>query len=424
MNERTSRFLMWAGGIAVAFAGTYITAVLTNLLPTPSVVVCKMRELWAKATTGKQTANPKISILLSPLDNDDKGIQTRRVQDALNGWRGLRVRQLCRRLTIGPNADQTAIEEKGREFLRRDDADLLIWGFWDDTGKELSLRFLPRTGEGTTPMSFPELKTGFSDALGAQLAAVAMTSAALVTDRLGEYLVGVLTPVAAKLQAAIKTMPAATKDDTRAALHHSFGLAAATIGEQSGDDQWLQQAVTAFREALKEWPRERVPLAWAAVQNNLGNALRTLGTRESGTARLDEAATAYREALKEYTRERVPLAWAATQNNLGAALGILGERESGTARLDEAVTAFREALKEYTRERVPLDWAVTQNNLGTALRTLGERESGTARLDEAATAYRNALEVFRAGNASHYVEGTEHNLHRVTDLIASRRQGG
>ena len=84
---------------------------------------------------------------------------------------------------------------------------------------------------------------------------------------------------------------------------------------------------------------------------------------------------AFREALKEWTRERVPLDWAMTQNNLGTALARLGERESGTARLEEAVAAFREALKERTRERVPLDWAMTQNNLGDALRSLGERQA-------------------------------------------------
>ena len=60
-------------------------------------------------------------------------------------------------------------------------------------------------------------------------------------------------------------------------------------------------------------------------------------------ARLEEALSAYREALKEYTRERVPLDWAATQANLGTALRRLGERESGTARLEEAVSAYRAA---------------------------------------------------------------------------------
>ena len=230
--------------------------------------------------------------------------------------------------------------------------------------------------------------------------------------------------------------------------------------------------MAAYREALKERTRERVPLDWAMTQNNLGNALSMLGrARErDGEARrggrrlsrgaegtnararaarlgpdpeqsgqcafdpwgagerdgeLEEAVAAYREALKECTRERVPLDWAMTQNNLGIALcepwgagerdgeagrgsrrlsrgaegidpraraarlghdpdqsgqcaPILGERESGTAKLEEAIAAYREALKELTRERVPLDWAMTQNNLGTALSSLGERESGTA----------------------------------------------
>src|SRR6266852_5860184 len=58
----------------------------------------------------------------------------------------------------------------------------------------------------------------------------------------------------------------------------------------------------------------------AITQNNLGNALWGLGERESGTARLEEAVAAYRAALEENTRERVPLDWAGTQNNLGSAL--------------------------------------------------------------------------------------------------------
>jgi hypothetical protein len=72
--------------------------------------------------------------------------------------------------------------------------------------------------------------------------------------------------------------------------------------------------------------------------------------RQGATARLEEASKAYRLALEEFTRERVPLKWAMTQNNLGNALSMLGERESGTARLEEAIEAYREALKERSRE--------------------------------------------------------------------------
>ena len=116
--------------------------------------------------------------------------------------------------------------------------------------------------------------------------------------------------------------------------------------------------MAAYRAALEERKRERVPLKWASTQDNLGTALQTLGGRETGTARLQEAVAAYRAALEERTRERVPLSWASTQNNLGNALQTLGERETGTARLEEAVAAFRAALEEITRERVPLGWAM------------------------------------------------------------------
>jgi tetratricopeptide (TPR) repeat protein len=68
------------------------------------------------------------------------------------------------------------------------------------------------------------------------------------------------------------------------------------------------------------------------AQDNLGNALSTLGERESSTARLEEAVAAYRDALKERTRERVPLDWAMTQNNLETALRALDERKRQTPR--------------------------------------------------------------------------------------------
>ena len=54
--------------------------------------------------------------------------------------------------------------------------------------------------------------------------------------------------------------------------------------------------------------------------------LATLGERERGTERLEQAVTAFTEALKERTRARVPLDRAATQNKLGHAIQILRER--------------------------------------------------------------------------------------------------
>jgi tetratricopeptide (TPR) repeat protein len=157
------------------------------------------------------------------------------------------------------------------------------------------------------------------------------------------------------------------------------------------------------------------------TQNNLGNALMRLGERESGTARLEEAVEAYRAALQERTRERVPLDWAATQNNLGNALMRLGERESETARLQEAVEAHRATLQERTRERVPLQWAATQTNLGNALRTLGERTHDRAKLEEARKAVNVAFEVFMQAGQEHRRRYFEDRLREIDEQLAVQR---
>ena len=214
-----------------------------------------------------------------------------------------------------------------------------------------------------------------------------------------------------------------------AATQNNLGNALSELGTREADTARLEEAVTAYREALKEYTRDREPRGWAATQNNLGTALKALGEREArkalgeweaSTAWLEEAVTAYREALKEYTRDREPLNWAATQNNLGNALQALGAREAGTARLEEAATVYREALKERTRDRVPLDWAATKNNLGHALQTLGAREEGTARLEQAITAYREALKERTRDRVPRDWAMTQYNLADCLATLAER----
>ena len=275
----------------------------------------------------------------------------------------------------------------------------------------------------------------------------------------------IVLPLEVSIEVARRTLAVARDAQERGAALNDLGVFLQTLGERESGTARLEEAVAAYRAALEERTRERVPLDWAATQNNLGIALcdprrarerhgaaggggrrlsrgaggmdpraraarlgddaeqsrqcalRRLGERESGTARLEEAVAAYRAALEEWTRERVPLDWAHdAEQSRQCALGpsasaraarrgwrrrsppiarrwrnapasacrstgrrrrtisamrsaTLGERESGTARLEEAVAAYRAALEERTRERVPLDWATTQNNLGNALLT-------------------------------------------------------
>ena len=223
-----------------------------------------------------------------------------------------------------------------------------------------------------------------------------------------------------RLEEAVAAYRAALEEQTRergpldwAATQNSLGNALATIGERQSGTVRLEEAVAAYRAALEENTRERVPLAWAKTQNNLGTALLSLGTallslgqRESGMLRLEEAVAAYRAALEERTRNRVPLSWAATQSSLGNALRVLGERESGAVRLGEAVAAYRAALEENTRERVPLAWATTYGNQGAALILMADRRAdpkmARAALQQLTAAYDEMRNAGHAPAAAYY----------------------
>ena len=274
------------------------------------------------------------------------------------------------------------------------------------------------------------------------------------------------TPIATRCGKHARARAARLGDDAEQSRQRAWAL-----GERESGTAQLEEAVTAYRDALKE--------NTASARRSNGRRRRTISATRfggSGNARAarsssKQAVTAYRDALQEKTRERVPLEWAITQKNLGGALRTLGERESGTGRLEEAVDAFHEALKEWTRERVPLEWARTQNNLGTALATLGERESGTGgwsrrstpiarpwrnnararaarlgddaeeprqraldargtrerhgRLEQAVTAYRDALQEWTArARAARLGGDAEHSRHRACDARGTRERDG
>ena len=83
----------------------------------------------------------------------------------------------------------------------------------------------------------------------------------------------------------------------------------------------------------------------------LGAALQTLGERESGTARLEEAVSAYREALQENTRERVPFRWAATQANLALVHLAFFNKTRQPVYLDDALESVGGALEEFHKAK-------------------------------------------------------------------------
>ncbi|MEM7741599.1 MAG: hypothetical protein AAF225_12460, partial [Pseudomonadota bacterium] len=217
-------------------------------------------------------------------------------------------------------------------------------------------------------------------------------------------------------------------DQAAAILPESMAAEAANIREEAADSLKEQavhfgtpgafeQSFEFYRALITSAHQRGLKAEAARLQNNLGSALRVKGERGDDQA-LDGAITAYRDALQERTRERVPLDWAMTQNNLGIALAVKGERGDDQA-LEDAITAYRGALQERTRDRVPLDWAMTQNNLGIALAVKGERGDDQA-LEDAIACYLNALEEFTEERAPAWHAMASRNLERALALKRER----
>jgi hypothetical protein len=62
-------------------------------------------------------------------------------------------------------------------------------------------------------------------------------------------------------------------------------------------------------------------------------------------AKLEQAVAAYREALKERTRQRVPLQWATSFGNQGVALMLLAERRRDAAIAETALSQINAAFE-------------------------------------------------------------------------------
>jgi tetratricopeptide (TPR) repeat protein len=198
--------------------------------------------------------------------------------------------------------------------------------------------------------------------------------------------------------------------------HTNLGEALLQLASGAPNERMLlEKAVAAFREALNVFKPETEP--WAINQYQLATALTRIGTEER-----DEAIAAFRAALKVWTLVDKPNQWAMTQGQLGNALlgnALQLSDVSETARIQEAVVALREALKVWTRQSAPTQWAIAQWTLGLALERLGQDPDEAARLDEAAAAYWAALEEITDPDTRKLI-----NDHLVRVVGLWKRRGG
>ena len=458
------RVLKWFGSIAASVIATLTVSWLTNFPHGADLPWERVELALDNITSDQSPPQNKFLIVLTWLEDDSSGDDTRTVEQAFEGIESVELERSARIVAASGAADEwrQTMQEKAREVLTDWHADLLIAGRVKSSGESLSLRFIPRWGGGTlnrqdSPYVLENVTLGddFHDDLQTQLVAVALAGVTprfpswvypreeleKVTTKLAELLDGTTirrpgqratlfralgdglyhlgrhdidaTRLNGAIDAYRKALEVYTPERSPlewAATQNNLGNALAASGKRDRQPEILREAVEAYDSLLKETDREHWPLKWAAIQNNRGTALLFLAELENDIARLETAEGALRQALLERTPEAAPLEWAATQSNLGLVLKSLGERTNDTHLLEQSVAAQRKALQQQTQERTPLSWAMTQNNLGNALLEWGRRTNQEDYLDQAAAAYRNAMEVHTQERAPHDWAGTQNNL--------------
>ena len=149
-------------------------------------------------------------------------------------------------------------------------------------------------------------------------------------------------------------------------------------------EEFRSRSVESFRDAIGTLSRASDSKQRARMQSGFGItlALQIASSIMAGfkpLASIDEAISAFKDALGVLTREEEPADWARTQMALAAVLNIKGLLESGkrsTELIESLVAADRAALEVFTRDQYPDDWSIAEEGLGNALENLALQTQG------------------------------------------------
>jgi len=253
-------------------------------------------------------------------------------------------------------------------------------------------------GQATAPTMLCALNNETINDLDNHILVLSHDPACSTQDRVQVYLLAELN------HAAAQALPASTS--LRASTAMTLGICIDNYPHQTLAH--LEQAVTAYQEALTIWQQETRPSA--ELSNVLGSAYLRLAEVQDREMNLERAIVAFRQALNIYTPAKAPQDYADTLDVLGSAYAELAGVRDREINLQRAINAYRQALRHHSRDTAPLEYAGTWNNLGAAYVDLSKVRDKTANLQCAIEAFHQALSIYTPVEAPLDYCGTMNNL--------------
>jgi len=235
----------------------------------------------------------RFTILVAHLEHDTTNHEDeRRVVQAVLEFKEIKVLQLDRTITLegsDPEKQEKLGHKRAQEYLKESGASVLIWG----TVLTVSTKTAPKLY--WTASQGSELRSNLYDALSVEspfrlpavfwsdlveiLRLLIVSHNAEFRGKEGSYVADSLPPFIARVRALLDmsaNLPG-WNSDARGSAFMALAYSLKTFGEQNGKKEPLEEAIAAYKAALKERSRDRVPLDWAGTQNNLGNVFLSLG---------------------------------------------------------------------------------------------------------------------------------------------------
>ena len=419
-------------------------------------------------------ANTMVSVLVADFDGQEGASAAVRVMDVLARIDGMMVKRMSRSLRIpkskSPIEALLNAAETGRSWLKKEQADILVWGSIDPSGQGLSLRFLPLNGapEGRAgaiglgdvlelPLRYStevddiiaagalcasgSTQAGSRDGFLAKLreitmqveplggveiagldqvqlvTALQMIANVMTTNARGDV-EGLKKALTVYLR-AIRLIPSDLLDGARRALLYcQYAAALQALGAKSNNAESYEQAVEAYKSAITALNKTTHPHDWALNNIRLGLAFYHLAHRSEQPKLMSHAIAALEQSLTVFTKATNLGRWAEVKNHIGVVMTSMGEELSDNTMLERAILAFDESLDIRKREHVVLLWAQTTNNLGAAAFALAKRTKDKELIQQASYAFEGAMQVYREIGQEQRAHIIEKNLKRTRDYLA------
>ena len=455
-----------------------------NIFRRPSPLIVE-RETFARDHGEDALGVEPLRILISPLAGDMQGLAARHIRDRLSGHTGVVISVADRPLTA-PGADHAAplfvsmAVDLGRRWLKRERADLLIWG--ECVPARLSsgpvraswrLRFLslstPIHPQSATFSALERLEVPalFDDAtgnlvFGAALAAVNVESADSLRARAALFrpvlraatrfaegdMVGTVAECASAqaCYAALLLLEGARTGDElmlqravavyqgalilgedafptheRAMIGSHIADALSLISDLSARSRFSEKTVEYYRAALGMVRKEVFADEFAGLHTRLGLALHARAQASGEAIHLKEAADAFTAATNIWTITEAPERWADIQNSLGSLLITMGRLTQQPPLFDKAVAVFTKIAHARSRAQAPAVWATTLANIGAALKEKGAAAKDETYLQQALEAFDQAVQVFTELDLESSAKVAEMQRGHVLTLLAAYR---